>query len=197
MNFASGARRLSLLLLLGTLLAAAPGQNSAPPSVLESAERKIAYVRENGNSEHPVTTPTVLTAEECNAYLNDGGRLPSGVSNVRFHAQPGVVQGEADVDFDQLTARRTRNNPLLMLFTGRHHVTALAQASADHGVAHVQIQSIEFDGVTIPKFALEYFAAKFLRPKYGAAYSVDSTFHLKNRIDSALPGDERVTIVQR
>lgn len=191
-------RTLIAALTSGMLLTGAVGQSPAHSAEFQSAERKIAYLGENGRREHPATAPTVLTTAECNAYVNQGGvSLPEGISHVRFSTQPGVVRGEADVDFDRLTNGRTHSNLLLQLFTGRHHVVGVAEASADHGVAHVRLQSVEFDGIPIPRFALEYFAAKFLRPKFGPAYRVDSTFHLKNRIDSALPGEERVTIVQR
>ncbi|MDR3762758.1 MAG: hypothetical protein P4M01_01545 [Acidobacteriota bacterium] len=190
-------RSLSLLLLLAALLPSAPGQDTSRSPELENATRTIAYLRENGASEHPSTTPTVLTAAECNAYLNDGRRLPSGISHLHFSSRPGEVRGEADVDFDQLTNGRTRGNPFLQFFTGQHHVVGMAVASADHGMAHVQIESVTFDGIQIPKIALEYFAARFLRPKFGSRIGVDSTFPMKNRIVSALPGNERVTIVQR
>ena len=74
----------------------------------------------------------MLTAEEWNAYLNQGGvNCPRGVSNVRISSQPAdAVRANADVDFDRLTANRTRNNPLLALFTGIHHVTVTAQVGA-------------------------------------------------------------------
>ncbi len=50
---------------------------------------------------------------------------------------------------------------------------------------------------TIPRIALEYFSDRFLRPKYGNAVGLDSTFHLPSRIDSAIVGTDQVTITQR
>jgi hypothetical protein len=52
------------------------------------------------------------------------------------------------------------------------------------------------DGVEVPRIALEYFADRFLRPKYGSAVGLDSTFHLPARIDSASLGTDQVTISQ-
>lgn len=184
-------------LLLVTLLLTAQARQ-AKSAAYESAERKIAWIAGNGRSEHPSTRPTVLTATEWNAYLNQGGvALPEGVASVRLTTQPAIIHGDAEVDFDRLTANRTRNNPLLQLFTGKHHVTATAHASAAHGVATVQVDAVQFDGVEIPRFLLEYFASKYLRPKFGNAVGMDSVFRLKNRIDSAILGADQVTITQR
>lgn len=184
-------------LLLSTLLLTAHGQQR-PSSAYESAERKIAWIGENGRSQPPSTRPTVLTAAEWNAYLNQRGvKLPEGVASVHLNTQPAVIHGDAEVDFDLLTANRTRKNPLLQLFTGKHHVTASAHASAIRGVATVQVDRVEFDGVEIPRMLLEYFASKYLRPKYGNAVGMDSVFRLKNRIDMAILGTDQVTITQR
>ena len=69
----------------------------------------------------------MLTASEWNAYLNQGGvKLPEGISDIRITSEPGIAHGEAEIDFDRLTANRTRSNPLLALFTGKHQVTGTA-----------------------------------------------------------------------
>jgi hypothetical protein len=163
-----------------------------------SAERKIKWIGENGRSEHPSNHPTVLTAAEWNAYLNDGGvKLPEGVTRVQLSSDPAVVHGDAEVDFDRLTSNRTRNNPLLQLFTGKHHVTATAQAAAGKGIGTVHVQSVEFDGVKIPEMALEYFCNRYLRPKFGNAVGMDSHFPLHSHIDTAILGKDQVTITQR
>jgi hypothetical protein len=163
-----------------------------------SAVRKIDFLDQNGRSPNPSTSPTVLTAAEWNAYLNEGGvKLPGGLSSIRISSEPAVAHGEADIDFDQLTANRTRSNPLLALFTGKHHVTVAARASAVNGIATVHVQSVMFDGVEVPMIALEYFSNKYLRPKYGSAYGPDSTFPLHNRISTAVLGSNQVTITQR
>ena len=164
----------------------------------ESAERKFAWIGENGRSAVPNPQPTVLAAEEWNAYLNEGGvNLPEGVTAVHIHTRPSVIQGEAEVDFDRLTANRTRSNPLLQLFTGKHHVLVLAHGSAIRGVATIQVDHVTFDGVEIPRFALDYFAQRYLRPHYGSAVGLDSVFRLKNRMQTVVIGEEQATITQR
>jgi hypothetical protein len=187
------ATLLAVLILSPLLLA----QAAKSPAYLR-AEHKLAWLAENGRNPTPSTRPTVITAEEWNAYLNQGGvKLPEGVSNVHLSSQPGAARGDADVNFDRFTGNRTRNNPLLQLFTTSHHVTVTAQAEAANGVGTVHVESVTFDGATVPRFALEYFVDRFLRPRYGNAVALDSTFPLHSRIDTATLGTSRVTITQR
>lgn len=186
------------LLALGALLLAPSFAQYAHSAAFASAERKFRWIGDNGRSEHPSSKPTVLTAEEWNAYLKEGGvKLPEGLSNVRISCQPALARGEADVDFDRLTANRVRSNPLLALFFGKHHITVTAEVAAVHGTGAVRVESFILDGVEVPRIALEYFADRFLRPKYGNAIGLDSTFHLPARIDSAVLGSGQVTITQR
>lgn len=185
-------------IVLSTLLLAASYAREANSPAFASAERKLAWIEENGRSPHPSTRPTVLTAEEWNAYLNQGGvKLPEGLSNIRISSQPGTAQGDADVDFDRLTASRTRGNPLLALFTGTHHVTATARVGAANGVGSVHVESVMFDGVVVPRLALQYFADRYLRPKYGNAVGLNSTFRIHSRVDTAIVGSGQVTVTQR
>jgi hypothetical protein len=179
------------------LLAASFAQYAHSPAFAR-AERKIAWLGENGRSEHPSSSPTVLTAEEWNAYLNEGGvKLPEGLSNIRISSQPSLAHADADVDFDRLTANRVRNNPLLALFAGKHHVAVTALVAGVHGTGAVRIESFALDGVEVPRIALEYFADRFLHPKYGNAAALDSTFRLPARIDSVIFGTAQITISQR
>jgi hypothetical protein len=186
-----------LALILCTLpLAAQPRPSHS--AAYSSAERKIAFLTENGRSPNPSSTPTVLTAAEWNAYLNEGGvKLPDGLSHIRITSDPTIVHADAEVDFDRLTANRTRSNPFLALFTGKHHVTATARAAATKGIATIRVDSVMFDGVEVPPIALEYFSNKFLRPKYGNAVGPDATFRLGNRISTVVVGADQVAITQR
>jgi hypothetical protein len=186
-----------LLALLGTLLLGSVHGQQAHSAAFDTAVKKFAWLGENGRSTNPSRRPTVLTADEWNAYLNGGGvKLPAGISNLRITSEPGVAHGEAEIDFDRLTANRTRSNPFLALFTGKHQVTATAHIAADNGVGSVEVDSVLFDGVEVPRLALEFFASRYLRPKYGNI-GMDSTFALHNRIDTAVAGTNQVTITQR
>jgi hypothetical protein len=201
-TFPVATRPVLLIALLGSLLLAPLRGQPAPSPAFDSAVKKFAWLAENGRSANPSTRPTKLTAEEWNAYLNPDGnpggvKLPEGISSIRISSEPGVAHGEAEIDFDRLTANRSRSNPLLALFTGKHQVTATAHVSAANGVGSVQVDSVLFDGVEVPRLALEFFANRYLRPKYGNAVGMDSTFPLHNRIDTALVGANQVTVTQR
>lgn len=185
-------------MILGSLMLTTAHAQQAKSPAFARAESKLAWLAENGRTPHPSARPTVLTAEEWNAYLNQGGvNLPEGVSNVRISSRSGTAQGDADVNFDRLTGNRTRNNPLLQLFTEAHHVTVTVHAAAANGVGTVHVDSVMFDGVAVPRFALEYFIDRFLRPRYGKAVALDSTFPIHSRIDTATLGTNRVTLTQR
>jgi hypothetical protein len=191
-----------LLALLGTLLLAPLRGQEAHSPAFTSAAQKFAWLAENGRSANPSTRPTVLTAEEWNAYLDQSGnpggvKLPEGISGIRISSEAALAHADAEIDFDRLTANRTRSNPLLALFTGKHQVTATAHVSAANGVGTVHVDSVLFDGVEVPRFALEYFAGRYLQPKYGNAIGMDATFPLRNRIDTAIVGANQVTITQR
>lgn len=182
--------------MLSALLPASFAQY-AHSAAFASAERKFTWLGDNGRSEHPSSTPTVLLAEEWNAYLNEGGvKLPEGLSNIRISCRPVLAHGDADVDFDRLTANRVRSNPLLALFFGKHHITVTAQVAAVHGTGAVRIESFMLDGVEVPRIALEYFADRFLRPKYGNGVGLNSTFRLPARIDTAILDTGLATITQ-
>jgi hypothetical protein len=195
-------RPVLLLALLGSLLLLPVNGQQAHSPAFDSAAKKFAWLGENGRSANPSTRPTVLTADEWNAYLNEAGtpggvKLPEGISSIRITSEPGVAHGEAEIDFDRLTANRTRSNPFLALFTGKHQVTAIAHVAAANGVGSLEVDSVLFDGVEVPRLALEFFASRYLRPKYGNAIGMDSTFPLHNRIDTAVVGANQVTITQR
>jgi hypothetical protein len=180
-------------LLLGTAQAR-PHHSAA----YASAEHKFAWIRENGQRSEPSTRPTVLTAAEWNAYLNEGGvKLPEGVSHVRILSRAGTARGEAEVDFDQLSAGRSRQNFLLALFTGKHGVEVTARVRCVHGIGHVHVEAVYFDGVEIPRLALEFFARRVLQPRYGKNIGLDSSFALHHRIETVTVGENEVYITQR
>jgi hypothetical protein len=198
------ARRYLLLVLIagGTLLS---GQSGPPASGTEAmyraagaaAQKKFEHIEQNAASSTPDQTPTVLTENEINAWLSSGeAELPKGVKRLQLRSNPDVINATASVDFDEITAGRQSANPLLSLFRGTHEVEASAHAQGGGGQGQVHIDSVALDGVTVPKMALEYFADKYIKPKY-PNLGVDSTFKLPYRIDTATVGSHKVTVTQK
>jgi hypothetical protein len=176
---------------------AASGTQAMYDSAAKSADAKFRHIEENARRNPPDQTPTVLTEREINAYLNSGRvQLPVGVRSVRFTGQNGVLDAVARVDFDAITAQSKSSNPLLSLFSGVHDVHAVAHASASGRQGRVHIDSIEIDGVTVPRMALEFFIDRYLTPKYPNV-GMDSVFNLPDRIDTARIGDHQLIITQK
>lgn len=162
-----------------------------------SMERKLQHVESNGARPRPDETPTTFTEQEINAYLASGTvKFPPGVQSLRLQEQTGIVTGSTRVDFDRLRAGINSSNPLLAVFTGVHDVVVIAHAHGAGGQAFVQVDSVSLDGVEIPKFVLQLFVDKYLRPKYPQV-GLESQFSLPERIDTATVGPHTVTIAQR
>jgi hypothetical protein len=186
----------SVILLMATVLPGLAQQSARHSKAYTSAAAKIAQVQsaENGGK----TQTTTFTADELSAYVNEGGvKLPNGVSDVKFSGQSGTITARTNIDFDKITSGRSSMNPLMMLFSGVHDVTVVANGQGSGGRATVNVQSVEIDGVTVPRAALEYFISKYIQPKYGPNVGLNSTFQMPSHVDTAVIGNNTMTITQR
>lgn len=167
-------------------------------SAYNSAARKIDFLASNARRQPPQPTTTILTADEVNAYLAEGGvELPAGVEQVRFSSVPAVVNAAARIDFDKLTAGRPMNPFMAALFSGVHDVAVEAQVAGSNGMGSVRTQSVTIDGVKVPRTALQFLVDHYLKPKYGTAVGLDTTFRLPARIETAVVGNNQVSLTQR
>src|SRR3954469_10546907 len=158
---------------------------------------RLHHIQQNGIAATPDKAPTVLPDNEGNAYFVAGRvKFPASVQQLRYSTTPGTVNAVARIDFDALTQNSTSNNPLLSLFSGVHDVRVIADASAQSGTATVTAQSVEIDGITVPRMALEYFVNKYLTSKYPNV-GMTSHFKLPSRVDSAKVEAAKVTLYQR
>ncbi len=171
-----------------------PSSNS---SQVASVERKVQHLQSNGGQAHPDPGPTEFTEQEINAYFASGNvSLPAGVQSVAFQEQPGVVVGTARVDFDRIKAGKNSYNPLLSVFSGLHDVVVTAHAYGANGQGVVHVDSVSIDGVEVPRFVLELFVEKYLKPKY-PNIGIDSRFALPAQVDAATVGLHKVTLTQK
>ena len=190
-------RRIMLVAAVLSLLIAASAAVSHSPAY-QSAERKIHFLEDNGERQPPEPATTSLTAAEINAYLAEGGvDLPVGVQRVRFSSVPAVVTAAARVDFDKLTAGRPMNPFMAVFFTGVHDVAVEAQASGSNGTGSVRVESVSIDGMKVPRAALQFLVDHYLKPKYGSAVGLDSSFRLPARINTAVVGQNQLSLTQR
>jgi hypothetical protein len=166
-------------------------------SLADSAAQKLGHLQRNGMQQKPDQTPVVLTDEELNAYFAEGRvKLPKGVKSVRYSAEPGIITANTEVNFDEVRAGQESSNPLLAIFSGVHDVQVVAHAAGAGGQARVQVESVALDGIKVPRFALEMFVDKYIRPKYPQA-GLDSQFKMPARVDLAVVGDNKLTLTQK
>jgi hypothetical protein len=160
-------------------------------------EKKLRNIEANGKLAHPVSAPTTFTEQEANSYLaSDKVKLPAGVQSVKLQGEPGIITGEAQVDFDRIREGAHSSNPLLSIFSGVHDVVVIAHAHGRDGKGYVDVDSISLDGVAIPEFVLELFVEKLLQPKY-PQIGLDSQFALPDRIDTAAVGLHQLIVIQK
>ncbi len=188
---------LSLSLILAAVLVSVEAYSRAHSSPYLSLSRKVDAMHRFVAHPAPGGLTTVMTDSEMNAWFAEGGiNWPAGMSNVRIHSRPAVVEGTAQVDFDELTGGKYASNPLMMLFSGTHDVRVVAQATASRGRGSVRVDSVYLDDVKVPRAAMEYFINQYLKPKYPEA-GLNSTFAMPDRIDTAIVGDGQITFVQK
>jgi hypothetical protein len=162
-----------------------------------SMDRKLDGMEANAAKNPPRRMSTELTEAEINAYVNSPAiELPAGVSNPHLTGSDGKVTGTAKVDFDQLKAGRSSSNPLLGLFSGTHDVQVQVHGIGTNGKANVDVDSVEIDGVGVPRMALSFFIDHYLKPKY-PGIGMHSTFHMPARVDTAVVGNHVLTLVQK
>ena len=163
----------------------------------DSLQSKIDHIQQNAQAAHPDQTPTVMTEEEINDYFAAGRvKLPQGVKKVTLHGQSGVVTGLTVVDFDEIKEGQHTTNPLLSIFSGTHNVSVEADAAGAGGKGKVHVRTVTIDGTEVPKFALEFFVNKYIKPKYPNV-GIDSEFQLPDRIDTATVGYHKLTVTQK
>lgn len=186
------------LLAAAVLLSSAPAQvHPANSAAVASMQRKLDHIQANGALANPDQTPTVLTEQQINAYVASGKvKLPAGVQSVTFQGQPGVVIATTRVDFDRVKAERHSSNPLLAIFSGVHDVVVNADARGTSGQGMVHVNSVSLDNVEIPRFVLQLFVDKYLKPKYPGV-GLDSRFKLPHRVDTATVGLHKLTVTQK
>ena len=172
-------------------------EGSVNAKLADQFAARLHHIQQNGMSATPDTAPTVLPDDEGNAYFAAGRvKLPASVQQLRYSTTPGTVNAIARIDFDVLTQNSTSNNPLLSFFSGVHDVRVVADASAQNGTATVTAQSVEIDGIQVPRMALEYFVKKYLTSKFPNV-GMTSHFKLPSRVDSAKVESAKVIVYQR
>ena len=172
-------------------------QTNSGHRLADSMQAKLDHIQQNGQLARPDQMPTILTEEEVNDYIaSDHIILPQGVKKLRMEGRTGVVTAFLNVDFDEIRGGQKSANPMLSVFSGRHDVRVEATASGSGGQGRVSVREVTIDGFSVPRMALEFFANKYITPKY-PNLGVDSEFQLPDRIDLATVGYHKLTVTQK
>jgi hypothetical protein len=197
MNMRLTAHNLLLWMAFSTATLVGATTGSANEKLADQFAARLHHIQQNGMSATPDPRPTELPDNEGNAYFAAGRvKLPASVQQLRYSTSPGTVNAVARIDFDVLTQNSKSNNPLLSLFSGVHDVRVIADASAQNGTATVIAQSVEIDGIPVPRMALEYFVSKYLTSRFPNV-GMTSHFKLPARVDSAKVDAGKVIVFQR
>ena len=191
--------RCAVMLLTLAVAAGLAAQQAAQTHSADyrSLVQKLAYLKLNAAKPQPDPKPVDLTEAEVNSFFEEGGvKLPRGVSQVLLTSQPGIIDGHAHVDFEEIMQGRGKNNPLYGLFTGAHEIHVVAAASGTNGLASIRTQTVELDNVAVPQWALEFFLQRYVTPRYPNV-GMTSTFKLPLRIQTATIERGKVRLEQR
>lgn len=164
----------------------------------DSFQKKVDFIKANAAQPQPSQTPTAFSQEEINAYFSERRlKTPDGVQKVTFELQPEQVTAFTRVDFEQLRRSRPSMNPLLAIFDGVHDCQVVAHAeSTGPGRVRVRVESVNIDGMNVPRMALQMFVNHYVKPKYPNV-DLDAEYKLPTRIDTATIKTEQGVIVQR
>jgi hypothetical protein len=182
-----------------TFVVAVSARLASPAAAADAFEQKVAHIKENAKQAEPDPRPTNFSQEEINAYFSERRlpKMPEGVKSVRFELSADSVTAYTTVDFDELRRERKSSNPLLALFTGQHDTVVVAHTQpTSPGRVHVTVESVEIDGISVPKMALELFIDKWVKPKYPNV-GLDNEYTLPARISSAQIRPQLGVIVQK
>jgi hypothetical protein len=118
------------------------------------------------------------------------------VKSLKLVGEPGMISGTAQVDFDRIREGSRSSNPLLSIFSGIHEVVVVTHAHGAGGEGFVHVDSVSLDGVEVPRFVLQLFVDKYLKPKY-PEIGLDSRFPLPDRGDTATVGPQKLSFTQK
>lgn len=194
------ATRVAIIVMALVTLAPAAGKRlfKNDRAAADSFQSKVDLIKSNAAKSQPSQAPTGFSQEEINAYFSERRlKMPDGVQKVTFDLQPDQVTAFTRVDFEKLRQSRPSMNPLLSIFDGVHDCQVVAHAeSAGLGRVRVRVESVNIDGMNVPRMALQMFVNHYVKPKYPSV-DLDAEYKLPTRIDTATIKTQQGVIVQK
>lgn len=137
-----------------------------------------------------------FTEAEVNSYLfyELASRYPRGVSKINVRFTPGHLQGTCEVDFEKLrAARRSPGGMMDYLFFGVHTLAVEGGFSAVGGTGQFDLQTVELDGVPLPRMLVDFLIDTYLRPRF-PTLALDSPFRMPYSIDRVQVGRASIEV---
>ena len=134
---------------LASVALAAPPPLS--PELGRTAREKIARI-EQGRTKAGETI--VFTEDELNSLLKYeyAAEMPAGVrdATVRLQAERATIRASVDIGKLQEASGGSFGGLWAMIFQGKKELVAICRAHSGMGRAEVEVESVEFDGMTLP-----------------------------------------------
>ena len=176
-------------------------------ALAEQMAKKLARITDwAARAEADATDPrnsrvvTVLLEEEINSYFKYrmSGKIPAGVSQVRFQLRPERPSTTALVDFDRFKAASRRPiHPLLdALLRGQHPVAMRGRFTSSNSAGVFHLEEVSIGSLALRGALLELLVTHFIQPRYPKA-AINRPFALPARIDQVVVEERRLLVHQR
>jgi len=157
---------------------------SVSPEASRSAREKIARIGAAGLAPGEAV---VLTEDELNSYLRYdlAAFLPKGVRNpkVRLLRDTGVFR--ARIDLDRLPPPETEGLSGALwglLLQGERDVQVTCRCTASKGMGLVEIESVEVDGVELPRTVVDWLVSHVSESSFLPGYRAGDPFPLPHNL---------------
>ncbi len=136
----------------------------------------------------------ILSANGANAYLAQDAKIPAAIRRLRLSSTPGVLRGQAEVDFSQLP-HRGASGWAQMIFRGVHQIAVVARLdSGAPPAATVTVEQVSLDGERIPDFLIDLAIREFVTPKHPTIQGRTFRVQLPANVDRVRLGHDRAIL---
>ena len=184
-------------LATGSLLLAAALSASAllSPTASLSAKRKIDRIN-SGSLRNGETV--VLSENEINSFFkyDHSGEMADGVRDVKVKLREGGAVVRVLVDLSHAQSQNGAPGGILwrFLFSGEREVTANCRYRSADGYGRLDLDSVEIDGTTVPRFIVDWLIASYVNPQT-PDFEVGETVALPKKVRQIRTEPGRVVVV--
>ena len=200
-------KRLAAVLLAGMMMMGAGMAEERPARkgrITEALgiqmEKKLAEIERRAKLAARPKEPMVFSEDELNSYFQFrmSGRIPPGVSEIRFQLRPEAVTASALMDFDKIKATAKKPvHPLVGMFLkGQSPSSVSAKFTSSNGSGLLHLEEVAVGGLALRGFLLDLAIRNFVLPRYPTA-AIDRPFKLDYSIDRIILTECRAIIYQK